>query len=146
MILYQWEDLRHYLSACFFRYGSQTKSVFYIVVIQAPDVATANAGEASFIVDVNAHVHQLAKGGLTITQIPSYADGAMTGQFSASFSGISLSGVAFGYRKGRNRVLIKPPIPSFFSGPGRSRLTEDEWQVDGYALKFSMICQRIVNG
>ena len=98
-------------------YGSETKNVFFIEVIQAPDVATANAGEASYIAEVNANINKLAKAGLNVSQVPSYADGAITGQFSTSISGVSFSGIAFAFRKGTvffgfSDIVVGTPAPS----------------------------------
>ena len=81
-------------------YGSQTTNVFEIEVAQAPDVATAIAEETDFIAEVNSSMQELSSGGFTVTKLPSYADGAISGQFSKTVNGVSLSGIDFAFRKG----------------------------------------------
>lgn len=81
-------------------YGSQTTNVFNAEVVQAPDVATAQADEAQFLADIQANLKNLTDQGLNITQDPSFADGAVMANTSFSSGGQSLSGNAMGFRKG----------------------------------------------
>jgi len=60
-------------------YGSETTNVFLVEVAQAPDVATAQAAKADFLATLEASAQQLASGGLNVTQLPNFADGATLG-------------------------------------------------------------------
>jgi len=53
-------------------YGGQTLNVFNVIVGQAPDVATAQAGKAA----AEAQIQKLATKGLLFTELPNFADGA----------------------------------------------------------------------
>jgi hypothetical protein len=81
-------------------YGSETANVFLVEVAQAPDVATAQAYKSDFLATLEANAAQLASGGLNITQLPNFADGAVLGLFSASIQGVSLNGSAIAVLKG----------------------------------------------
>ena len=63
-------------------YGGQTLNVFMVVVGQAPDVATAQAGKA----DAEAAIQQQAGSNVKFTELPNFADGAayITGNVSIS--------------------------------------------------------------
>lgn len=79
-------------------YGGNTANVFYIEVGQAKDEAGAKAYQAEFLAIINSHLAEAAAGGLTITQLPSYADGAVFGSLNAS--AINVTASVFGFRKG----------------------------------------------
>ncbi len=81
-------------------YGAQTTNVFTVEVVQAADVATANAAEAQFLADLQANLQQLTNEGLNVTQLPDFADGAVTAQASINVAGETFNGSAFGFRKG----------------------------------------------
>lgn len=81
-------------------YGSQTTNVFYVEVAQAPDVATAQADKAAFQADIQANLQQLANAGLTVTELPNFADGATLGQVAVNSGGVTLAGSAIGVLKG----------------------------------------------
>jgi hypothetical protein len=81
-------------------YGAQTANVFMVEVAQAPDVATANSYKASFLADLQANLQQLTSGGLTPTELPNFADGAVTAQVSLNAGGETINGGAFGFLKG----------------------------------------------
>ena len=81
-------------------YGSQGANVFTVDVIQAPDTASADAGETQFLNDLQASLAQLTSEGLQITKLPNYADGAVTAHANISAGGITLNGSAFAFRKG----------------------------------------------
>jgi hypothetical protein len=81
-------------------YGSQTTNVFYIEVAQAPDEASAKAAQDQFISDLQANLQQLISGGFVVSQLASFADGAVTATLNVSAGGITVNGSAFGFRKG----------------------------------------------
>ena len=81
-------------------YGAQTTNVFTVEVVQAADVATANAAETQFLADLQANLQQLTNEGLNVTQLPDFADGAVTAQVSINAGGETINGSAFGFRKG----------------------------------------------
>ena len=68
-------------------YGANTANVFLVEVAQAPDVATAQADKADFLATLEANAAQLASGGLNVTQLPAFADGATLGVLSTSIQG-----------------------------------------------------------
>jgi hypothetical protein len=77
-------------------YGGQTLNVFEVIVGQAPDVATAQAGKAQAEADIT----KLAGSGVQFTEVPNLADGAayLTGSFT--ISGQTLNGSAIYVLKG----------------------------------------------
>jgi hypothetical protein len=81
-------------------YGSQTTNIFYIEVVQAADENAANAAEAQFVSDLNDNMQQITSEGITVTQIPDFADGAVTGSVNLNAGGETIGGSAFGFRKG----------------------------------------------
>ena len=81
-------------------YGANTTNVFMVEVAQAPDVATAQAEKAQFISDLEANMQQLAAGGLTVTELPNFADGATLGIANINVEGITINGGAIGVLKG----------------------------------------------
>jgi hypothetical protein len=98
-------------------YGSETANVFMVEVAQAPDVATAQAQKADFLATLEANAQQLASGGLNVTQLPTFADGATMGILSTSIEGIPLNGSAIGVLKGTifygfSDVVKGGPAPS----------------------------------
>ena len=98
-------------------YGSETANVFLVEVAVAPDVATAQAQKADFLATLEANAQQLASGGLNVTQLPTFADGATMGILSTSIEGIPLNGSAIGVLKGTiffgfSDVVKGGPAPS----------------------------------
>jgi hypothetical protein len=81
-------------------YGSETANVFMVEVAQAPDVATAQADKADFLALLQASAQQLASGGLNVSELPNFADGATMGLLSTNVEGIALNGSAIGVLKG----------------------------------------------
>jgi hypothetical protein len=81
-------------------YGGQTTNVFTVDVVQAPDVATAQAAKQQFLADLQANLEQLTSQGLNITQLPNFADGAVMANANVDSGGISISGNAMGFLKG----------------------------------------------
>jgi hypothetical protein len=63
-------------------------------------VHTAQAAKADFLATLQASAAQLASGGLNVTQLPAFADGATMGQLNTSLSGIAITGSAIGVLKG----------------------------------------------
>ncbi len=76
-------------------YGSQTLNVFNVVVGQAPDVATAQAEKAQAQAEFQAQAQKVAAAGLKVTELPSFADGAvvMSGSFTIEGKTISASSI-----------------------------------------------------
>lgn len=81
-------------------YGSETANVFMVEVAQAPDVASAKAYKADFLATLQASAEQLASGGLNVTELPDFADGATMGQLNTNVEGTALNGSAIGVLKG----------------------------------------------
>jgi hypothetical protein len=81
-------------------YGANTPVVFNVDVLQAPDVQTAQQNKQAFIADIQSQAGQLASQGLTVTEVPDFADGAVQAELSLSYGGQSISGSAFGFIKG----------------------------------------------
>jgi hypothetical protein len=98
-------------------YGSQSSNIFFVQVIQAPDATTADAAEQQFLSDLQANMQQVSSQGLTVTQLPNFADGAVIGEASINASGVNVNGSAIGFRKGTiffgfSDVVIGGPAPS----------------------------------
>jgi hypothetical protein len=81
-------------------YGSQSSNIFLVQVIQAPDAATADAAEQQFLSDLQAKMQQVSNEGITVTQLPNFADGAVIGEASINANGVNFNGSAIGFRKG----------------------------------------------
>ncbi len=81
-------------------YGYQTTNVFMVDVGQAPDVATAQADKAQFVNELESKLPQIAQTPLKVTQLPNFADGAVTATFSVSMGGQTISGTSIGVLKG----------------------------------------------
>ena len=81
-------------------YGAETTNVFLVEVAQAPDVATAKAYKADFLAMLQANAQQLASGGLNVTELPNFADGATMGQLSLTIARQTINGSAIGVLKG----------------------------------------------
>lgn len=77
-------------------YGGQTLNVFMVIVGQAPDVATAQAGKA----EAQAAIAKQAGGAITFTELPTFADGAAYVSGNISVSGQSFGAGAFYALKG----------------------------------------------
>jgi hypothetical protein len=81
-------------------YGADTANVLSIEVAQAPDVATAQKDKDQFIADIQAQAQQLAGNGISFTEVPNFADGAVQAEMNVSVAGITVGGVAFAFLKG----------------------------------------------
>lgn len=81
-------------------YGAQATNLFFVEVIQAADKATADKAEKDFLDTLNANVQNLTNQGLTVTQIPTFADGAVYADASITAMGTQVDGSAFAFRKG----------------------------------------------
>jgi hypothetical protein len=77
-------------------YGYQTLNVFEVIVGQAPDVATAQAGKAA----AEAEIQSAAGKGIQFTELPSFADGAAYTTGSYTISGQKFNVAAFYALKG----------------------------------------------
>ena len=77
-------------------YGGNTANVFEVIVGQAPDVATAQAGKAA----AEAEIGKQAGDVITFTELPNFADGAAYVVKSMTISGQQFSGSAFYALKG----------------------------------------------
>jgi hypothetical protein len=82
-------DMANQIKECI--YGYQTTDVFIVGVLQAPDLATAQAGAAQ----AQALAQQAAGNGLTVTQVQGLGDAATEAQgtFSASGTTLNVAGV-----------------------------------------------------
>jgi hypothetical protein len=88
-----------------------------VEVAQAPDVATAQVQKADFLATLQASAQELASGGLNVTELPTFADGATMGLLSTSVQGTALNGSAIGVLKGTiffgfSDVVKGGPAPS----------------------------------
>jgi hypothetical protein len=81
-------------------YGSQSADVFTVEVVQASNVAAAQAAKTQFVADLQANLQQITDQGINVTQLPNFADGAVIGQVSFSGGGMTLNGSAMGFLKG----------------------------------------------
>jgi hypothetical protein len=81
-------------------YGSQTTNILIVDVVQAADVATAQAAKQQFLTDLQTNLAQLTSAGMNITQLPDFADGAVMANIDYNVGGISISGNAIGFLKG----------------------------------------------
>lgn len=81
-------------------YGYQTTNVFMVIVAQAPDVATAQAAKAQFINDLESKLPQIAQTPMKVTQLPNFADGAVTATLSVNIGAQTLNGISIGVLKG----------------------------------------------
>ncbi|MGD0613465.1 MAG: DUF3558 family protein [Anaerolineales bacterium] len=81
-------------------YGYQSSNVFTVEVAQAPDVATAPAYKAQFVADLQSQLQQVTSSGLNVTEVPTFADGAVIAQANISFGGQTINGSAIGVLKG----------------------------------------------
>ncbi len=81
-------------------YGYQTAAPFTIDVFQAKSVDDAKAAKAKFLSDLQANLAQLASQGLTVTDLPNFADGATVGHVNISTGQGTINGNAFGFLKG----------------------------------------------
>ncbi len=85
-------------------YVTQPTNTFVVEVGQASDVKTAQSYKDQFISDIQANAQQLASQGLNVTQVPNFADGAVSATANISAGGISVSASAFGFLKGTTFV------------------------------------------
>lgn len=98
-------------------YGSQSLNIFVVQVVQAPDEATADAAKQQFLSDLQAKMQQASSQGITVTQLPDFADGAVIGEASINANGVNFNGSAIGFRKGTiffgfSDVVVGGPAPS----------------------------------
>lgn len=95
-------------------YGYQTLNVFTVIVGQAPDVATAQAEKAAALAEIQTQ----ATKGVTITQLPNIADGAVYVAGGGTISGQTIAISAIYVLKGTvffgfsDLVLNKQPPSS----------------------------------
>ncbi len=78
-------------------YGANTANVLMVEVGQAPDVATAQAYQASFLNDIKSGLAQFGDVPVQVTQIPDFGNGAVSATLGAN--AINVTGSAFGFRK-----------------------------------------------
>jgi hypothetical protein len=98
-------------------YGSQTTNVFMVEVDQAPDVATAQAEKAQFVSDLEAKLPKLTGPGLSVTELPNFADGAVLGVATINSGGVIINGGAIGVLKGTiffgfSDLVVGGPAPT----------------------------------
>jgi hypothetical protein len=94
-------------------YGGQTLDVFSVIVAQAPDVATAQAGKAA----AEAQIQSEAGKGVQVTEVPNFADGAAYTAGSYTISGQTFNIAAFYALKGTiffgfSDLLLNKPAPT----------------------------------
>ncbi len=94
-------------------YGYQTLNVFTVEVAQAPNLAAAQAAKAEAL----AGIQELATKGVTLTQLPNLADGAVVAQGGATISGQTFSVSSIGVLKGTiffgfSDLVLGHPAPS----------------------------------
>lgn len=94
-------------------YGYQTLNVFTVEVAQAPNLAAAQAAKAEAL----AGIQELASKGVTLTQLPNLADGAVVAQGGAAISGQTFSVSSIGVLKGTiffgfSELVLGHPAPS----------------------------------
>ncbi len=78
-------------------YGADTKNVLTVEVGQAPDVATAEAYQASFLNDIKTGLAQFGGIPIQVTQIADFGNGAVSATLGQNV--INVTGSAFGFRK-----------------------------------------------
>ncbi len=78
-------------------YGANTKNVLEVEVGQAPDVATAEAYQASFLNDIKSGLAQFGDIPIQVTQISDFGNGAVSATLGQNV--INVTGSAFGFRK-----------------------------------------------
>ncbi len=81
-------------------YGESTSHIFIVDVAQASDLSTAKTYRDQFLQDLQANAQQLTSQGLNVTQLPSFADGAVIASADINGGGITLSASAIGVSKG----------------------------------------------
>jgi len=94
-------------------YGGQTLDVFTVIVAQAPDVATAQAGKAA----AEAQIQSEAGKGIQFTELPTFADGAASTTGSYTVSGQTFNIAAFYALKGTiffgfSDLALNKPAPT----------------------------------
>jgi hypothetical protein len=78
-------------------YGANTTNVLMVEVGQAPDVATADAWQASFMSDIQKAVAEFGNIAVQITQISDFGSAAVSATLGPNV--LNISGSAFGFRK-----------------------------------------------
>ncbi len=78
-------------------YGANTANVLTVEVGQAPDIATAEAYQASFMNDIKTGLAQLGDVPLQVTQISDFGNGAVSATLGQNV--INVTGSAFAFRK-----------------------------------------------
>ena len=94
-------------------YGGQTLNVFTVEVAQAADVATAQAAKAKALEDIKT----AATKGITVTQLPSLADGGVVAEGGGTISGVTLNISSIGVLKGTiffgfSDLVLNKPAPT----------------------------------
>lgn len=96
-------------------YGANTTNVLMVEVGQAPDIATAQAYQASFLNDIKSGLAQFGDVPLQVTQISDFGNGAVSATLGPN--AINVTGSAFGFRKntiffGFSDVVLGAPAPT----------------------------------
>ncbi len=78
-------------------YGANTANVLMVEVGQAPDVATAEAYQASFLNDIKTGLATFGDIPIQVTQISDFGNGAVSATLGQNV--INITGSAFGFRK-----------------------------------------------
>lgn len=78
-------------------YGANTKNVLMVEVGEAPDVAAAQAYQASFLNDIKSGLAQFGDVPFQVTQISDFGNGAIS--VTLGQNAINVTGSAFGFRK-----------------------------------------------
>ncbi len=96
-------------------YGANTTNVLMVEVGQAPDVATAQAYQASFLNDIKSGLAQFGNVPLQVTQISDFGNGAVSATLGQN--AINVTGSAFGFRKntiffGFSDLSLGKPAPT----------------------------------
>ncbi len=78
-------------------YGANTQNVLMVEVGQTPDVATAEALQASFLNEIKTGLAQFGNVPFQVTQIPDFGNGAVSATLGLNV--INVTGSAFGFRK-----------------------------------------------
>lgn len=78
-------------------YGANTTNVLMVEVAQAPDIATAEQYQASFLADIKSGLAQFGDLPLQVTQISDFGNGAISATLGQNV--INVTGSAFAFRK-----------------------------------------------
>ncbi len=78
-------------------YGANTTNVLMVEVVQAPDVATAQAYQASFLADIKSGLASFGDIPIQVAQISDFGNAAVSATLGQNV--IDVTGSAFGFRK-----------------------------------------------